>query len=173
VIAPQGGGGFGNLGWTLLAGLALAVLVVAAVRFFSSRRGRQPARPRPEDTSPEAGPVDAEPPPHEQSAEALWRRAEELARAGDFRAAVRALYLAVLSRLHHQHLLSYEPTRTNGEYVRQVRLAEGAPPDLHVPFEHLTTLFEARWYGEGACAAGDYAACRALAEEIQSRARLT
>jgi hypothetical protein len=171
VIAPQGDGGFGTLGWFLLAGLALAVLVVAAVRFFSSRQER-PARPRPEAASPEAGPVDSEPPPHEQSAEALWRRAEELARAGDFRLAMRTLYLAVLSRLHHQHLLSYEPTRTNGEYVRQVRLADGAPPDLYVPFEQLTTLFEARWYGEGACAAGDYAACRALAEEIQSRARL-
>jgi hypothetical protein len=157
------------VGWFLLAGLALAVLVVAAVLFVSARRGPRPAPPRPEEAAPGSGPEGALPQPHEQSAAALWRRAEELARSGDFLAAVRTLYLAVLSLLHRQGLLSYEPTRTNGEYVRQVRLADGAPPDLHVPFEQLTTRFEVQWYGERACAAGDYAACRALAEEIRAR----
>ena len=64
--------------------------------------------------------------------------------------AVRSLYLAVLSLLHRQHLLRYEPTRTNGEYVLQVRLAPQAPPELHAVFEGLTGLFEGKWYGERA-----------------------
>ena len=99
----------------------------------------------------------------------LWRRAEELAGAGNFLEAVRHLYLAVLSLLHRQRLLRYEPTRTNGEYVQQVRLAPEAPPDLHVPFEQLTTRFDIKWYGERDCPAGDYETCRALAEEIRSQ----
>jgi hypothetical protein len=146
----------------------LALLVMGLVLFFS----RQPARPQPQrqetGRSP-AEPEDAAPAPHEQPVAVLWRRAEELARGGNFLEAVRYLYLAVLSLLHRQRLLRYEPTRTNGEYVQQVRLAPEAPPELHVPFQQLTALFELKWYGERDCPAGDYEACRALAEEIRGR----
>ncbi len=161
-------GGFNVLGWTVLAGLAAAVLVLAVLLFVQSRRG-----PRTEDKpkakparQPEAGPL---PLPENRSAEELWREAEALAGAGRFREAVRFLYLAVLFGLDRKRLLRYEPTRTNGEYVRQVRLAEQAPPDLHAPFARLTALFEGKWYGDGACAADEYDACKALAGEIRER----
>jgi len=38
----------------------------------------------------------------------------------------RALYLEALASLHQAHLIHYERTRTNGEYVRQVHLAPAA-----------------------------------------------
>jgi hypothetical protein len=168
IITPAAGvgGGFGLVGWALLGGLLVAMLVVALVFFIRSRRGAKPMKAR-----QESGPADEEASrqelPHEQPASEWWRRAEELARQGRYLDAVRSVYLAVLSLLHRQQLLRYETTRTNGEYIDQVRLSPQAPPALTQPFERLVTLFEAKWYGERACELDEFRACRALAEEIQ------
>jgi hypothetical protein len=152
----------------VLAGLVLAVLVVAGILFFTHRPGPKPAKapalPAPEKDAREA------PQPGDVSAQELWRRAEAAAADGQFLEGVRLLHLAVLFLLDRRRLLRYERTRTNGEYVRQVRLAENAPADLHVPFERLTTLFETKFYGDRSCDGGEYAACRGLAEEVRDLA---
>jgi hypothetical protein len=168
VSVPAGGGGFGPLGWGLLGGLAVAVLAVAGYLFWSSRQGGpRPPKPARETGTAAAAPADQGPHPLDESPDKLWRQAEGLAGQGRFRDAVRVLYVGVLSLLHQQHLIRYEATRTNGEYVRQVCLSEQAPAELHAPFEELTTLFEVKWYGDGACDAGDWRACRALADDVQ------
>jgi hypothetical protein len=165
-IPPAPAGGFAPVAWMALAGVAVAVVAVALALFFSSRRAaRAPVAPQNEaapDTAEEIGP-----PLYEQPAAVLWKQAEGLAREGRCREAVRLLYLAVLSALNHRHLLLCEPTRTNGEYVRQVRLAPEAPPGLLAPFEALTDFFERKWYGEGSCDGADYAECRRLAEDVR------
>jgi hypothetical protein len=158
-------GGFGTAGWVVLAGLAVAVVVVAGLLFLQSRRGaRTEDRPKPKAASEREA---ALPLPENRSADELWAEAEAQARAGQFREAVRFLYLAVLFGLDRKRLLRYEATRTNGEYVRQVRLAEQAPAELHAPFERLTALFEREWYGERPCEATEYDACKALAAEVR------
>jgi len=169
VSAPAAGfGGFSVVGWLLLAGLALAILAVAVYLFLSSRRGARTPKPvtvtGKETTSTESEARQV----LEESPSALWRQAETLAGEGRFHEAVRVLYRAVLALLHRQQLIRFEPMRTNGEYVRQVRLSERAPPELHEPFHQLTNLFEAKWYGERVCESGDYRAGRTLAEEIQN-----
>jgi hypothetical protein len=164
-VAPQaGGGGFGVLGWLLLGGLALCVLAAALVLFL---RHRDPAESAPA-AAPEALPSPEGPglEPDEQSPGELWRRAEALARQGDFLGGVRLLYLAVLTQLHRADLIRYEKTRTNGEYLRQLRAADGAAAVVD-PFGRLTRLFEQKWYGERACAADDYDACRELASQVR------
>ncbi len=167
-IAPAPGGGFGSVAWMVLAGVVVAILAVALALFFSSRRSA-PAAPAPQKEAPHSTPEETGPPLYEQPAAVLWKQAEGLAREGRHLEAVRLLYLAVLSTLHHRHLLQCEPTRTNGEYVRQVRLAPEAPPGLHAPFEELTALFELKWYGERGCDAADFDACRRLAEDVRTR----
>lgn len=167
-ISPAPGGGFGPVAWMMLAGLVAAIVAVALALFLSSRRSG-PAAPAPQKEAPHTTPEEVGPPLYEQPAAALWKQAEGLAREGRHLEAVRLLYLAVLSTLHHRHLLRCEPTRTNGEYVRQVRLAPEAPPGLHPVFEELTALFELKWYGERACDAADYDACRRLAEDARAR----
>jgi hypothetical protein len=107
--------------------------------------------------------------PHEQPAKHWRQQAEDLAGQGRFLEALRSLYLAVLSLLHRQNLLHYEPMRTNGEYVQQIRLAPQAPPNLHAAFEGLTGLFDLKWYGDQACDAAEYGRCRALVEDIQDQ----
>jgi hypothetical protein len=112
-----------------------------------------------------------EPQPHERPPAELWREADEQARNEQYLQAVRSLYLAVLSLLHRQQLLRFEPTRTNGEYLQQVRLAPQAPAEMHAVFEEFTALFERKWYGDRACDAPEYRACRKLAEEMQTLVR--
>src|SRR5262249_45232457 len=102
--------------------------------------------------------------PDEQSPTEFWRRAETLARRGEFRQAVRWLYLAVLTHLHRADLIRYDRTRTNGEYLRQLRAADSVVLE---PFGRLTRLFEQKWYGEGACAADDYDNCVELASQVR------
>ena len=101
--------------------------------------------------------------PDEYSVSGLWREADNLARAGRARDAVRTLYLAVLALLHRANLIRFERTRTNGEYVRQLRSRE----TLRTPFAGMTSLFEVKWYSESTCEASDYTTCRALAENIR------
>jgi hypothetical protein len=166
-VPAASGGGLSFLGWLLLGGLALAVVVVGIFLYLTSPRS--PRTPKLEtvvgteklQTENDTRQV------VEESPATLWRQAETLAGAGQFREAVRVLYLAVLALLHRQHLIRFEPMRTNGEYVQQVRLSEQAPPELHEPFEGLTQRFEMAWYGERPCESGDYSDCRNLANKVQ------
>jgi hypothetical protein len=158
--------GMGAVGAVLLLGVLLAVIGVAAVRHWTSS---PEAPPKPKALPSELPPEDAVR-PDEQPSPVLWRQAEDLARTGRHREAVRALYLAVLSLLHAQRLVRYETTRTNGEYVRQIRFAPEAPVGLAEQFERLTNRFEALWYGSGDATAADFQACMSLAEGTRALA---
>lgn len=158
-------GDLGQMGWWILSGLFLAVLAAALVLWLRNRTSGAAAKPR-RGTKPEESAF-SPPAPHEQTPADLYRQAEELARAARFKEAVRALYWAVLSLLHRQQMLRYETTRTNGEYVREVRLAPQAPPGLDEPFEQLTTLFDRIWYGDRDCGVAEYGACRELGDDIR------
>ncbi|MGH7173349.1 MAG: DUF4129 domain-containing protein, partial [Gemmataceae bacterium] len=163
-VPAASGGGLSFLGWLLLGGLAVAVVVVGVLLYLTSPRKSKPETVvGTEKREPESDVRQV----LEESSASLWRQAETLAGEGHFRDAARILYLAVLALLHRQHLIRFEPTRTNGEYVRQVRLSEQAPPELHEPFDRLTHRFEMAWYGERLCEPGDYRACRNLADEVQ------
>jgi hypothetical protein len=180
--ANQGGGGFGgrpvgpgvvgpaSLGGVayplliMLVGLAAAALLVgiafAVIKWWQQR---QKAAPR-QHGQLVLRPADCLQDPDKQNPAELWQQSDELARRGDFLAAVRTLYLAVLALLHQSGLIRYERTRTNGEYADQLR----ARLLLHQPFLRLTGLFELKWYGQRACEPEDYERCRNLAGEIRT-----
>ena len=173
LMGPPAVPGCGGVGLMLLAGLALAVVGVGAFLFLASRnKGPRAAAPplvpskTVQQTTERQGPQ-----PHERPAAELWREADEQARNEQYLQAVRTLYHAVLSLLHRQQLLRFEATRTNGEYVQQVRLAQNAPPALHTVFQEFTSLFERKWYGDRTCDGPEFRAARGLAEEIQTLVR--
>jgi hypothetical protein len=160
-------GGFSSLGWLLLAGLALAVVVLGIILYLTAPRSRLTPKPKAvAGTDKPSSENDARQVLGESPA-ALWRQADSLAGDGRFREAVRSLYLAVLALLHRRQFIRFELTRTNGEYVRQVRLSEQAPPELHELFEQLTRMFEIAWYGELPCDTNDYQSCLPLALEAK------
>ncbi|HTU88932.1 MAG TPA: DUF4129 domain-containing protein, partial [Gemmataceae bacterium] len=166
-VPAASGDGLSFLGWLLLGGLALAVVVAGVILYLASPHSPKPKKDEPAATASGLSAENDARHVLEGSPAALWRQADTLAGDGRFRDAVRLLYLAVLALLHRQRFIRFEPTRTNGEYVRQVRLSVQAPPELHEPFEQLTHLFETAWYGERPCESSDYRACRTLAEEMQ------
>jgi hypothetical protein len=163
LVAPAQTTGLSAMGWILFWGILLAVSVAALVMTWRNWT------PKPKSTK--TLPVKQSKPSLEeilaqsnpQTVAELWRQAEDLARQGRFLEAVRSLYLAVLAFLHRTNRIRYEPTRTNGEYVDQLR-ADGLLQDS---FRGLTGIFELKWYGERACGLEDFAYCRQLAEDIR------
>jgi hypothetical protein len=169
-VAPSPAwGGLGQIGWGILAALIVGVVGFALWKYLQWRREQQARKPA---AAPAVVQQQAEalPPPDERSAAELWRRAEAAARAGDFRQALRWMYLAVLFLLDTRQLLRYEATRTNGEYLRQLRRSEHAPPTVHEPFQMLTDRFDTSWYGSAATEDGDYREFRRLAETVRDNA---
>jgi Domain of unknown function (DUF4129) len=159
------GFGFQGLFYTAI-GIAVAVLVVALV-FVMNQPPSIPETAKP--TVGALGPA-PEPLPHEQPALVWWRQADEAARSGRHRDAVRAVYQAVLSLLHERSLIRCEVMRTNGEYVTQVTLSPRAGQELAEMFGRLTNQFESFWYGSDSCDAADYRTCRNLGEEVRDLA---
>jgi hypothetical protein len=166
VVGPASLGSVAYPVLIVLVGLAAAALLVGiafAVRQWYKERKKAVVRQQGQLAPRQADHLED---PDKQDPAELWQQSDELARRGDFLAAVRTLYLAVLALLHQAGVIRYERTRTNGEYVDQLR----PRTLLHQPFVRLTGLFELKWYGERACEPEDYRACRELAGEIRGGA---
>ncbi|MFN6963562.1 MAG: DUF4129 domain-containing protein [Pyrinomonadaceae bacterium] len=80
----------------------------------------------------------------ERSARDLMNEADELARAGDVRGAIRKGYIAFLCELHDRKLVSLSREKTNRDLLRDVRRRR-AP--LFDKMKALTARFERHWYG--------------------------
>jgi Domain of unknown function (DUF4129) len=71
------------------------------------------------------------------------KRAETLSMQGDYRNAVRYLYLSSLLVLDEQGLMHYDRSRTNREYLRSV----SSKPELAKPLRSVIDVFDRVWYG--------------------------
>ncbi len=92
-----------------------------------------------------------------------WRRAAtEFADGGRGREAVRALYLSLLSALHHAGAIDYDRTRTNTAYVGDV--AAGHP--ARAPFVSITSRFDVAWYGRREPSAAELDAATAESDSV-------
>lgn len=86
------------------------------------------------------------------SSAALLRQADENTSRGEFRSALREIYLAALIELNNRSLIVYQAAKTNSEYLREIRLnAADAAANFHI----LATLFEHKWYGLESCSGED------------------
>jgi hypothetical protein len=89
------------------------------------------------------------------------------ARAGDFRAAVRKLYVSLLYELSERNLIELDDSATNHEYLSKVSRF-GA---LVGPMRYLTERFDHVWYGMFPSSEEDFAACLASYEEAMRGAQ--
>jgi len=78
-----------------------------------------------------------------QSSADLLAEAEELARAGQLRAAIRKGYIAFLCELGDRKVLGLAVHKTNRDYLRSVRNHQ----QLYSEMQVLTKSFENHWYG--------------------------
>jgi hypothetical protein len=77
------------------------------------------------------------------TADSAFKRAKDTAESGDYRSAVRWLYLSSLLTLEERGLLHYDRTRTNREYLRSV----GKSPELASSLRDIVDVFDRVWYG--------------------------
>jgi len=90
-------------------------------------------------------------------------RSREMARAGDYRTAVRLLYLSTLLLLEERNLLRYDRTLTNREYLHQV----AANPALVRKLRPVVETFDEVWYGQVEPDAGRYEAYARQVEQVR------
>jgi hypothetical protein len=72
-----------------------------------------------------------------------FKRAENLSMQGDYRNAIRYLYLSSLLVLDEQGVMRYDRSRTNREYLRSV----SSRPELAKPLRDVIEVFDRTWYG--------------------------
>jgi hypothetical protein len=77
------------------------------------------------------------------TAETALRRAHTLSTGGDFRAAVRYLYLSALLILDEHGVLRYDRSLTNREYLRTV----ADLPEVAATLREVIEVFDRVWYG--------------------------
>lgn len=163
MVAPASTSGLNSMAWIVFWGIMLAA---GAVAILIARRNWTPRpiaakAPLVEATKPSLQNLLAHANP--RTVAELWQRADDLARKGQFLEAVRSLYLAALILLHRSNLIRFEPTRTNGEYLDQLR----SHKPLQDSFRAMTGIFELKWYGQRNCRPEDWVSCRELAEVIR------
>ena len=78
--------------------------------------------------------------------------ASRAASSGDFRTALRLVYLAVLLRLDERDLIRFDRTGTNWEYLAALR----GNPEFHQLLRPVTVTFDRKWYGREAAGESDY-----------------
>lgn len=77
------------------------------------------------------------------TADAALHRAQELSTGGDYRTAVRYLYLSTLLLMEERGLFRYDRSLTNREYLRRV----AHDPALSAILQDVVDVFDRVWYG--------------------------
>jgi hypothetical protein len=137
------------LGGGIILFLALALAARSLLRYF-----------RPEVA---AGDVSAE--LAGLTVEQALQEAENHSQGGDYRRAVRYLYLSTLLLLEERGLLRYDRSRTNREYLRS--LADR--PELLGTLQSVVDVFDRVWYGFQPLDEAAYSRYRAQVNELKAR----
>ncbi len=145
----SGGAGSGSIAFPLLLYIllaaALSVLAIFLLRRWQARRHvatieAEAIRPVPDVADESVGP--------DQLPEDGWTRlARELLDRGEFRLAMRALYLASLAHLADRNLIGIARFKSNRDYENELRRRGHAIPALLPIFGENVSTFERIWYG--------------------------
>ena len=156
-FSSGGGQAVANAVVVVVIAAALVVLVLVLLRALGKAKAGEDSRL--EVSTQDASTLAADPmnalarPP-----EGWAQLADELAARGEYREAVRSLYLALLSRLHREGVIHYDTTLSNWDYLRQFRSRREWVPS----FRELTLRFDFAWYGNLPVGADGYRDFRAL-----------
>jgi hypothetical protein len=154
LFASLGGGetrvpGLGD-GLTVVAVIALALVLLYVVRGLRSGFSA--------DASVEAAHAD-----EVMTAETALQRAQSRSAEGDYRTAIRYLYLGTLLLLDERGLLRYDRSATNREYLRRV----ADKPHLLTHLREVVEVFDRVWYGYQPVDAAAYATYEGHVAELR------
>lgn len=94
--------------------------------------------------------------------------AERLEELGDWKAALRCRYRALVAELVDREVLRDAPGRTAGEYRIELR---NHAPEVAIPFAGASELFERAWYGDLPTGSAESEQFRDLADDVLVGAR--
>lgn len=97
----------------------------------------------------------------------LFETAMAAARAGDFRAAVRKLYISLLYELSERNLIEIDESATNHEYLARLSRFEPLVP----PVREMTARFDLSWYGLFPTSQEEFSTYLARYDEAMQRAK--
>lgn len=132
--------------------IAVAIAIIARLAWVSYNRRRQGIDARPELLSAAQG-----------SHGDAWALAQQHAARGDFTAAAHALYLALLGAIARRGLIRIHPSKTVGDYVRELRSRSAS---VFTRFREFARAYETVVYGTGVCDQERYETLQRLAMPI-------
>ena len=139
--------------WTVIAIIgAVAVAIIARLALVSYRRRRQGIDARPEAPGT-AGFAHGDP----------WTMSQQHAARGDFTSAAHSLYLALLHAIARRGLVRLHPSKTVGDYVRELRARSAT---VFTRFRDFARAYETVVYGTGVCDQERYETLQRLAMPI-------
>jgi hypothetical protein len=141
---------------TIALGVVGALVLVVVVRLVVAAQAR------------EGGPMATSRSARAGAGQDPWREAERLMAEGRFEEAAHALYRGVLAGLARTERLRLHPSKTSGDYARELR-GRGAPS--YVPFRAFVRQFDVAVYGHGGCTAATLDELRRLAAPFAPVAR--
>ncbi len=141
---------FSGRDWLALGGLAVMIGVIV---FFVRNLRRNIAA---EESLPTQGEAVL-------TAREALTRAQSFVAAGDYRAAMRLLYLAALLSLDERGVLKYDPSWTNREHVH----ALAKHPALASALAPIVETFDRVWYGFANVTPDEFAEFRRRVQEMQ------
>lgn len=97
------------------------------------------------------------------NADQALQRAQNLSTGGDYRSAVRYLYLSSLLLLEERGLIRYDRSQTNQEYLRSV----AGRPELVAILHDVIDVFDRVWYGFQSLDSRAYAQYKARVEQLR------
>lgn len=142
------------------ASLVFSLLVIAGFIFFVVKIMQWVGWSGRLEDADEGDPDDFELP----SAKPLIKQAAQLAATGNYRAAFRCAYLASISHLDEIGALRFERSRTNWEYLRDLKLGGFEGP--HNKLQPLTLDFDRVFYGRDNCDNREYEKALSAYESI-------
>ena len=140
-----------NVKWIIL-GVAILLVLAIAARFWLGAEAEE--RRRRGRTGAVFGAGDP------------WVEAERLAAAGNYTEAAHLLYRGVTERLAAAELINLHPSRTSGDYARELRV-RGSPASTD--FRQLGRRYDSVLFDVGTCDAPTYAVLRELAMRVTGR----
>jgi len=130
-----------------LLGLAAGLLLLVLWREWRRGRRQSEAALQPDMAHPTPDVADETVAASALPEEEWLARARELGSRGEFRLALRALYLAMLAHLGRRELITIARHKSNCEYERELARRARLQTELLAAFAQNRLLFEDTWYG--------------------------
>ncbi|HKP85048.1 MAG TPA: DUF4129 domain-containing protein [Blastocatellia bacterium] len=142
--------------------LVIAALVAAAIGIVRAARQMKPRKRRGRKRTVLGEEIEAGTSPRD-----LAEAAMAAARAGDFRNAIRKLYVSLLYDLAERNVIELDDSATNREYLAKLSSFNSLMP----PMKYLTDRFDYCWYGMLPSSEEDFSQYFARYNEAMERAR--